>query len=156
MGENKGLSKSLTVWDYFSRGLVLVSVVGVIWGAFEVSIGFGEWKESEKNKEIQLEKRIFDNESDKTKSDEHMNSDYTPVKSYQKQLKLDSVYGFALEQFKAGNIRDSLNKIKDVAKDSSRLKRSKDIEEMKGTQKQMLEIFKKIYRQQLKSDSLNN
>ncbi len=74
----------------------------------------------------------FDDASQKAKTIEHINSDYTPVKQYQNQQRLDSIYVFAMEQFQEKQYNDSIIHAEEHYKDSIKKLKEKKVEKSRA------------------------
>ena len=99
---------------------MLLAFFGALGGVFAVFIAYGRWSESEKNYKENQKLVQFDNPEDKALSDQHMNSPYTPVKGFQSMQRVDSIYTFALDQFKERKDQDSAKKVKQKLVERSR------------------------------------
>lgn len=110
--------KKTNYWGYIDKTMKIIAFLGALGAIIAVFVAYGSWQEREANYKKNQKEVTFDNSKDKHKTQEHINSDYTPIKSYQKQQKLDSIYTFALEVFES-NKEDKDDAIKSRAKRDS-------------------------------------
>ena len=122
------MAPNKSYWSIIKKVMMILAFVAGLGTVAGLFIAYGQWKQSEIDYKENQKLVTFTTPKDKVISDEHMNSDYTPVKSFQGMQRMDSIYTFALEQFQEKQHNDSINHALEHYNDSIKKLKDKKVE----------------------------